>query len=381
MKSRDEKKIIAIGLFAGALFWILDAVIDSIVFSKGSFIGQLITDVSLHELYFRFFVALSFILFGSIVYRLFIGRKQAEDKLERSSKFLNLIFDSIRDPFIILDKNFRIAKVNDAYSKMKNIPVIELQNSKCYEATREKLTVCDDCVVDRTFKTADPCTKEKRVFLPDFSEAWVEIFTYPLFDGKGSVSHVIEYVRDITERKLADEDKRRLIKQLEFLSTTDTLTGLPNRRMLVKRLESEIERAKRYKSDLSLILCDLDYFKEINDSFGHNVGDKVLMEIGLILGQHIRTSDIVGRYGGDEFMLILPETSVSGAQDMAERIRQAVEDMELILSGGKIARMTVSVGISHCRGSDVDLYQMINKIDDALYTSKRTGRNQVYSVV
>lgn len=264
---------------------------------------------------------------------------------------------------------------------MKDIPVKELTGKKCYEITRGRNIICDDCVVNKTFQSTDPCAKEKHTSLPDGSEGWMAIYTYPILDEEGTISHVIEYVRDITDRKLAEEERKRLIEKLEFLSITDSLTGLLNRRVVIERLNSEIERVKRYGFDLSLILCDLDYFKEINDTYGHNTGDEVLKIVSGILKESVRAADIVGRYGGDEFLLILPETSIKGAEDMAERIRLAVQDTEFPAGNGKSVRTTLSLGITNFQGGRADIHDLINRIDNALYTSKRAGKNQVYTIV
>ncbi len=378
---KDEHKVIIFSFVAGLSLWVIDAVVDSFVFTEGIFLDSLILGASAHELYFRSFYLVSFVLFGMVISRLLARHKKADEALDKSARFLNTIFDSIIDPFIILDKDFRIVRANEAYAQMKNIPVKELTGKKCHEITRGREEICDDCVVNKTFKSADPCAKEKQAILPDGSVEWVEIYTYPILDQNGSISHVIEYVRNITERKRAEEERKRLIEKLEFLSITDSLTGLLNRRVVIERLNSEIERVKRYGFDLSLILCDLDYFKEINDTYGHNTGDEVLKIVSWILKESVRAADIVGRYGGDEFLLILPETSIKGAEDMAERIRLSVQDTEFPAGNGKSVRTTLSLGITNFQGGRADIHDLINRIDNALYTSKRAGKNQVYTIV
>ncbi len=230
-------------------------------------------------------------------------RKRSEERLQRSERFLNTIFDSIRDPFCIFDSDFRIIRVNQAYAQLKNKPVEELIGAKCYEVLEGRDSMCEGCVVGKTYHSADPCAKDKRVVLHDGTETWMEIYTYPILDERGAVSHVIEYTRDITDRKKSEDEKRRLIEKLEHLSKTDMLTGLINRRALTDSLAYEIDRAKRYNSDLALILFDVDNFKAINDSYGHDVGDRALQALSATLKTIFRKTDIAGRYGGDEFML------------------------------------------------------------------------------
>jgi diguanylate cyclase (GGDEF)-like protein len=218
---------------------------------------------------------------------------------------------------------------------------------------------------------------EKQLTAPDLSESWVEISTYPIFGSEGDVTYVLEHIRDITERKRAEQEKKELIDKLAFLSITDSLTGLLNKKALIERFASELTRVKRYRSEMSLILCDIDSFKEINDTHGHTCGDEVLKKVSKILKNSVRTNDIVGRYGGDEFLLVLPETSRGGAEELAERIRDTVQKEEIAVAGGKPITTTLSLGIAHFSdGGEAYVQELIDRADKALYTSKRTGKNR-----
>lgn len=312
-----------------------------------------------------------------IIYLFYAERRKAEEEMRRSAGFLETIFESIRDPFMIIDRDFKIVRANKEYARMKGKGVEELEGRKCYEELYGRGDLCPACVVEKTFSSKDPCAKDKPVRLPDGSEAWMEIYTYPLFDPEGGVSHVIEYTRDVTERKRSEEERMRLIERLEYLSTTDSLTGLLNRRALIETLGREIDRAKRYGMDLSLILCDVDFLKGINDTFGHDAGDRCLKLMAGILKDAVRVSDMVGRHGGDEFMAILPETHINGAGELAERIRAGVEKADFIPSEGGKAVLTVSLGVSCFGGIEETTDSLIKRSDEALYESKRAGRNRV----
>lgn len=305
--------------------------------------------------------------------------KMAEEALKESERFLSSIFDSINDPFSILDREYRIVRANGAYAQMRNKRVHDLIGRKCYEALENGTGVCPGCVVKKTFDSSDPCAKEKRLALQDGGDVWVEIYTYPILNEEGVVSHVVEYTRDITDRMKAEEDKKRLIGKLVHLSSTDVLTGLLNRRALMDRLNYEALRASRYGSALSLILCDIDYFKQVNDAYGHAAGDRVIKTVAGALRSSLRTADVVGRYGGDEFMLVLPQTSREGAEEFAERIRSSIERKGVRIRRGKSITVSLSLGVTsfECPGEDLNVNALIKRSDRALYTAKRTGRNKV----
>jgi diguanylate cyclase (GGDEF)-like protein/PAS domain S-box-containing protein len=298
--------------------------------------------------------------------------------LQNSERFLTTVFESINDPFNILDRDYRIIKANEPYAKIRGKSVQELIGRRCYEVLQDRDSICEDCLVRETFESGKPLTKEKQIDLLCRSEAWVEIHTYPIFDGGGNVLNVIEYTRDITTRKNVEKERDFLVNKLQYLSRIDDLTGLLNRRSLIERLEYEVRRSIRYKSELALMICDIDYFKEVNDTYGHDAGDRVLQIISNLLKGSLRCTDIIGRYGGDEFLFVLPETSIKGAQEIAERIRLLVEGFELQLNGIHMMKTTVSLGITQFNVNKEGIDDLIKRADKSLYRAKDTGRNRIY---
>lgn len=143
-----------------------------------------------------------------------LGNKGQAD----SQSFLGRIFDSILDPFCIIDRDFNIARTNKEYAQRKKKSVNALTGKKCYEILYKKDAVCDDCIVEKTFKSSDPCVKEKQLSLADGTEAWEEIYTYPIINKKGVVTHVIEYTRDVTERKLAERRQQQLLSEIGHIN-------------------------------------------------------------------------------------------------------------------------------------------------------------------
>jgi two-component system cell cycle response regulator len=168
-------------------------------------------------------------------------------------------------------------------------------------------------------------------------------------------------------------------EQLEILAKTDELTGCLSRRYLMERLENELERAARYKRLLGLVMFDIDDFKRLNDTHGHTTGDAALRSIGEVLRRSLRTADFVGRYGGDEFLLVLPETSGQGTHQLAERIRNGVSRRDFDLRGGSL-RLTVSGGVAGFPEAGVVTPEdLIDRADQALYRAKAAGRNKVFA--
>jgi diguanylate cyclase (GGDEF)-like protein len=163
-----------------------------------------------------------------------------------------------------------------------------------------------------------------------------------------------------------------LNKELEQLSNTDTLTGIANRRSLNHALEKEIARAHRYQSTFSAIMLDVDHFKAINDNYGHCAGDHVLLRIAELIEDTIRANDLAGRWGGEEFLILCPETDQNGALQLAETIRKKIQSQDF----GIKLRITASLGVAEYRDS-FSQEELIKTVDTALYDAKKSGRNQV----
>ena len=172
-------------------------------------------------------------------------------------------------------------------------------------------------------------------------------------------------------------DIETFIKTQELINNaeTDYLTGLFNRCKTQSILSHEIMRVKRYKSSLSIIIIDIDYFKSVNDTFGHHIGDIVLKEFAMVIKNHIRKVDTLGRWGGEEFLLILPETGIREAENVAEHIRVEIE--KFIFS--VVKQKTGSFGVSEYLKGDNE-QSIVIRADKALYKSKENGRNQINSL-
>ena len=190
---------------------------------------------------------------------------------------------------------------------------------------------------------------------------WVDITILPNFSEDNTVESYTSISENITDKKL-----------IEKVSQTDKLTQTYNRVKLDKTLEYELHRFLRHYHTFSVILIDIDHFKPVNDNYGHQVGDNVLIELSKLLKKYARASDIVGRWGGEEFMIICVNTEIKGATKLAENFRKSVEEFEFDVVGYK----TISIGVSEVRDTD-NTETLIKRVDDCLYEAKRSGRNKV----
>lgn len=187
----------------------------------------------------------------------------------------------------------------------------------------------------------------------------------PVTNAVGEVTHYVSIGKDVTDRVRMEDEIRRL-------AHTDWLTGLANRLSLGNTLETEIERSRRYGRPLSLIMFDIDHFKDFNDNFGHEIGDEVLKRLAKTVREALREADSLGRWGGEEFMVVVPETTGSGAEAMAEKLRNAVARMETPCP----TSVTASFGVSEMRPGDTPK-TLARRVDEAMYQAKEAGRNRV----
>ena len=299
-------------------------------------------------------------------------RKRAEQALRESEAKLQAILDSSPVPIAWTDDSGRVEYINRKVTELfgytlEDVPTVERWYAVAYpnENYRE--------AVVKAWTQATNIAKQTGCPIPSFE------VTVACKDGTqrdvsvaGSLIGERQLVMfaDLTERKVLE-------RELEHQARTDFLTGIPNRRHFLELAEIELARAHRYRRPFSLLMLDLDMFKDINDRYGHRVGDLTLQKVVEVCRQTLRGVDIVGRLGGEEFGIILPETDTERARQVAERVRQAIAATPIPLVQGGAVFITTSVGVATFSDSDGNVDAVLTRADQALYNAKRTGRNKV----
>lgn len=198
----------------------------------------------------------------------------------------------------------------------------------------------------------------------------------PLRGLTGRIEQICLIIYDVTDVATNRRQLQAANRELQRLSSTDRLTGLFNRGHWEEMLRQEYARHRRYDRNAALVMFDIDHFKNVNDTYGHQAGDAVIQQTAELVRQCMRDADIAGRYGGEEFVVLLPDTDSEGALTFAERFRQAIEEHEVVYENHRI-RFTVSLGIADLSQPTSGYAQLIERADGALYSSKAGGRNQV----
>jgi len=213
---------------------------------------------------------------------------------------------------------------------------------------------------------------ERRIQRSDGLQVWTLFSAHPVYDSHGDINGIINVCSDITVRKRLEAELSEMNTKLEALASTDALTQVANRRSIMDFLDGEF--ASRHRYPVSAVLMDVDKFKQFNDTYGHPAGDEVLRTVARVLQSNVRTGDRVGRYGGEEFVCVLPRTELVDAVMVAERLRAALEAFPWPLR-----LVTASIGVAISTPEMEDMGQLISLADTRLYAAKEGGRNRVVS--
>lgn len=307
-------------------------------------------------------------------FRLIDAEMAAEQDLRRSEERYRLLAEYARDVIWTMETDGRISYVSPSVELLRGFTPEEVMAQPL-----EQIHPPDSLLRSRAYisalladlaagRQAQPFRGELEYFCRDGSTICTEVMAVPVLGDAGHLEKLIGVSRDISERKQYEQ-------RLEAMASTDSLTGIANRRHIEQRLREAVARANRYGEPLSLILCDIDHFKILNDTQGHQAGDQVLVEFSQRLRQHLRSSDSLGRWGGEEFLVLLPQTGEAAAMRLAEHLRALVAASPF----AGIGSVTASFGVASYRANEAEA-TWFRRVDEGLYAAKRAGRNCVIAL-
>ncbi|TWC22934.1 MULTISPECIES: GGDEF domain-containing protein [unclassified Pseudomonas] len=302
--------------------------------------------------------------------------------------WLLAIVQSIDVGVVVLDRKYRVQVWNTFMENRSGVQPKDAHNQHFFSLFPEVDQQWFSRKVESVAALGTPAFTvwEQRPYLVRFKNyqpiTGHEAFMYqnttllPLRSPDSNINHICLVIYDVTDVATNRHQLQAANAQLQLLSSTDRLTGLYNRGHWEESLKAAYARHQRYGNNSSLVMFDIDHFKRVNDTYGHQAGDKVIEQVARLVREHVRDSDVAGRYGGEEFGVVLSDTDKAGARMFAERLRKAVEEMD-VPYGDVVIRFTISLGVADLSRPSSSHAELIAWADEALYTSKKTGRNRV----
>lgn len=296
--------------------------------------------------------------------------KDAEQQLTVSHDHIQKVVDTIPDPTLVIDvSNYQLQLANQSARNLYSGGQAFSNGMTCYRLSHKRDTPCtgmsDPCPIQEVLMTGKSVSVRHKHFDNRGRLLYVDVRATPLFDESGqTVVQIVESHRDVTETV-------EMEKQLQHMATTDRLTQIYNRLKFDDELKHQIEWAKKTENKLGLIMFDLDHFKQVNDNHGHDIGDEVLKNTVELVTRYIRKSDTLARWGGEEFMIIMPLTDALELKTITEMLRRHIEQLSHETAG----MVTASFGGSVLRTEDTAA-TLVKRVDAALYQSKQSGRNR-----
>lgn len=303
--------------------------------------------------------------------RLLEAKKRADDRIAEQAATIQGVLDNMDPGVTLFDQDLKLASHNDRFLDLFDLPRSLISNGSGLMDILAHMSgqgefgdENPDAGVEERYKLF----QSNKPFSFDHQRpngVVIEIRGGPM-PGGGSIASYT----DITDRKQMEEE-------LRMLATTDPLTGVNNRRKFLETSERELARCTRYNHPLCILMLDADHFKSVNDTHGHDVGDKVLKLLSDICVRELRDVDVFGRFGGEEFVATLPETGIKTAMEVAERLRLTLAEAEVPIQGSAPLSFTVSIGAAERTKDDKSVHDLLNRADGALYQAKESGRNKV----
>jgi diguanylate cyclase (GGDEF)-like protein/PAS domain S-box-containing protein len=301
-----------------------------------------------------------------------------QDSLRISEERYRLLAENARDVIWTLTAEGAISYISPSIERLRGLPPEQAMAQRLDEIHppdslqrfdtywRQMVGAIKAGMTPQSFRA------ELEYYCRDGSTIWADVMALPILNGSGQLQQVIGTSRDITERKLYEAELQLANQKLEAMATHDGLTGIWNRNRLSEEIRDGISRSERYGDNLTLILCDIDHFKHINDHYGHQAGDQVLIEFCGRIKAQLRDSDGFGRWGGEEFLIILPHGNSAAAEALAIKLRNCIAGQPFPTVG----RVTASFGVAQRDAHEHEL-EWLQRVDQQLYAAKHGGRNQV----
>jgi diguanylate cyclase (GGDEF)-like protein len=296
------------------------------------------------------------------------------EKFEAHRDFTRVFLDA----FVLINSAQKVLKFNAAFCQIIELRSIDIRRIvNLNEMLHTSLPGNDKSAIDQILESSAPTRIDEvpAVNLTKGKNLTLIISSYPYCENDGKMLGACLLMRDVT----AETNLQTKYKDKSIQSITDPLTGLYTRRYFEEQIDKEVERCKvnNVIPRLAVIMFDLDKFKNVNDTFGHQAGDFVLAETARVLKTQSRRSDVLGRYGGEELLVLIFETSERGAGIAAEKFRQAIQNNEYIFNGTRIP-VTTSVGVTLIKSVEDSKESAVKRADECLYHAKENGRNVVY---
>ncbi|WP_193113473.1 sensor domain-containing diguanylate cyclase [Sulfurimonas marina] len=324
-----------------------------------------------------FYIILVLVFLIIFIYLRF--RKQQQKLIEAKEKYKSIVEDLGENFFAYrMDAEFNFVYFSKNMENILGVPpqdVLGKNFDNMLEWTGDSIEVgAKSLEAYYTGKQQSDLTMMSFIHPITGKERFIRVADHAVHDSSGNLLWIEGILEDITDRINAEKELQQ--KQLEFekLATTDILTGVYNRYSIMKQIKEEMRRIKRKEEPLSLIMYDYDHFKDVNDNFGHDIGDYVLKETTKIISQGIREIDKIGRYGGEEFLILLPYSNLSDTLEVAQRIKDAVASHHF----KGVKQITISLGVAQYNKGE-SLQSLLKRIDEKMYQSKHLGRNRVSS--
>jgi diguanylate cyclase (GGDEF)-like protein/PAS domain S-box-containing protein len=305
--------------------------------------------------------------------------KKTEELLEKSEALYRTFVKNASDIILKTDAGGFFTFINPAMEQLIGYEESEIIGANYLSLVRPDMREEAARFLGRQFvKKIENTYLEIPIIAKNGSEVWLGQNVQLLFDNKGDVVGFQAMSRDVTDRRMAEEKLKESEEKYRALSIMDGLTGLYNSRHFYRVIDEERSRGSRYGQILSLLFIDIDDFKMFNDTYGHLEGDEVLARFGKLVKRSLRETDSAFRYGGEEFVVLLPMTAKMDGVQLAERIRSAFADEKFLPKPEREVSMTVSVGVAQLRAGDT-AEAFIKRADSRMYKAKQTGKNRVVS--